>query len=70
MGEAQSRFTQVGDVPAARSSYAKDCEHTSPGRSPDFWLQTPLILPSHSFANSGMISSLEEDEPLTSYSSA
>src|SRR5579859_1008476 len=50
--------TQVGDVPAARSSYATECEQTSPGRSPDSWLQTLSTVPSHSFANSGMISSL------------
>jgi len=35
---------------AARSSYAKDREHSSLGRSPGFWLQSPLILPSHSIA--------------------
>jgi hypothetical protein len=32
----------------ARSSYAKDCEQTSSGRSPGFWLQSLLNLPSHS----------------------
>ena len=45
-----SCFTLVVDVLAARSSYAKDREHTSPGRSPDFWLQALLILPSHSIS--------------------
>jgi len=40
---AMAHLMQVGGVPAARSSYAKDCEHTSPGRSPDFWLPTPPI---------------------------
>jgi len=29
---------RVSHVPAARSSYAKDCEHTSAGRSPGSWL--------------------------------
>jgi len=43
-------FTLVADVSVARSSYAKDREHTSPGRSPGFWLQALLILPSHSIA--------------------
>jgi CHASE1-domain containing sensor protein len=43
-----SCFTLVVDVLAARSSYAKDREHTSSGRSPDFWLQALLISPSHS----------------------
>jgi hypothetical protein len=33
---------------AARSSYAKDCEHSSSGRSPGFWLQPLLISPSGS----------------------
>jgi hypothetical protein len=42
-----SCFTLVVDVLAARSSYAKDREHTSPGRSPDFWLQALPIMPSH-----------------------
>ena len=32
----------------ARPSYAKDREQTSLGRSPGFWLQSLLILPSHS----------------------
>jgi hypothetical protein len=41
-------FTQVVDVSAARSSYAKDREHASSGRTPGSWLQTLLILPSHS----------------------
>jgi hypothetical protein len=63
-------FTEVVDVPAARSSYAKDGEHTSPGRSPDSWLQALFILPSHSISNSGWLSSSQEDELLTSYSSA
>jgi hypothetical protein len=50
-------FTVVVDVPAARSSYAKDREHPSSGRSPGSWLQTLLILPSHSIQNSGWLSS-------------
>ncbi len=41
-------FTSFVDVSAARSSYAKDGEHPSLGRSPGSWLQTLLILPSHS----------------------
>jgi hypothetical protein len=63
-------FTEVVDVSAARSSYAKDGEHPSSGRSPGSWLQTLLILPSHSIQNSGWLSSSREDELLTSYSSA
>ncbi len=50
-GETQAvkdHFTSVVDVPAARSSYAKDREHPSSGRSPGSWLQTLLILPSRS----------------------
>ncbi len=49
-------FTEVVDVSAARSSYAKDREHPSSGRSPGSWLQTLLILPSHSIQNSGWLS--------------
>jgi hypothetical protein len=45
------------DVPAARSSYAKDGEHPPSGRSPGSWLQTLLILPSHSIQNGGWLSS-------------
>ena len=45
-----SYFTLVVDVLAARSSYAKDREHTSSGRSPDFWLQALLTSPSHSIS--------------------
>ena len=41
------RYTQVIDVSAARSSYAKDYEHSTSGRSPDSWLQTLFIWPSH-----------------------
>ena len=41
-------FTEVVDVLAARSFYAKDREHTSLGRSPGSWLQALLMLPSHS----------------------
>lgn len=63
-------FTEVIDVLAARSSYAKDGEHASPGRSPGSWLQALFILPSHSISNSGWLSSSQEDELLTSYSSA
>lgn len=48
--EVLSSFTQVVDVLAALSSYAKDREHTSPGRSPDFWLQALPISPSHSIS--------------------
>ncbi len=44
----KDHFTSVVDVPAARSSYAKDREHPSSGRSPGSWLQTLLILPSRS----------------------
>jgi len=62
--------TVVVDVPAARSSYAKDREHPSSGRSPGSWLQSLLILPSHSMQNGGWLSSSREDELLTSYSSA
>ena len=46
-------FAEVVDVSAARSSYAKDGEHPSSGRSPGSWLQTLLILPSHSIQNGG-----------------
>jgi hypothetical protein len=49
-------FTSFVDVPAARSSYAKDGEHPSLGRSPGSWLQSLLILPSHSMQNSGWLS--------------
>jgi len=63
-------FTSFVGVSAARSSYAKDCEHPSLGRSPGSWLQTLLILPSHSIQNSGWLSLSWEDELLTSYSSA
>ena len=63
-------FTEVVNVSVARSSYAKDGEHPSSGRSPGSWLQSLLILPSHSIANSGWLSSSREDELLTSYSSA
>jgi hypothetical protein len=62
--------TVVVDVPAARSSYAKDREHPSSGRSPGSWLQALLILPSHSMQNGGWLSSSRGDESLTSYSSA
>jgi hypothetical protein len=48
-------FTQVVDVSAARSSYAKDREHPSSGRSPGSWLQALFILPSHSIQNSGWL---------------
>jgi len=41
-------FASFVNVSVARSSYAKDVEHTSLGRSPGSWLQTFLILPSHS----------------------
>ena len=44
------------DVSAARSSYAKDREHSSSGRSPGSWLQTLLCLPSHSIQNGGWLS--------------
>ncbi len=50
-------FTEVVDVSAARSSYAKDREHPSSGRSPGSWLQTLLSSPSHSIQNSGWLSS-------------
>lgn len=63
-------FTEVIDVSEARSSYAKDGEHPSSGRSPGSWLQALFIWPSHSIQNSGWLSSSQEDELLTSYSSA
>ena len=63
-------LTLVVDIPVARSSYAKDYEHISSGRSPGFWLLTLLILPSHPISESGLISLTKEDESLTSYSSA
>ncbi len=63
-------LTEVVDVLATRSSYAKDGELPSLGRSPGSWLQSLLILPSHSISNSGWLSSSREDELLTSYSSA
>ena len=50
-------FTEVVDVSATRSSYAKDGEHPSSGRSPGSWLQALLILPSHSIQNGGWLSS-------------
>ena len=50
-------FTEVVDVSAAHSSYAKDLEHSSSGRSPGSWLQALLILPSHSIQNGGLLSS-------------
>ena len=68
--EAMFYFTLVADVSVARSSYAKDYEHISSGRSPGFWLLTLLILPSHPISESGLISLTKEDESLTSYSSA
>jgi hypothetical protein len=49
-------FTSFVDVSVARSSYAKDGEHPSLGRSPGSWLQSLLILPSHSMQNSGWLS--------------
>ena len=52
-------LTVVIDVSAARSSCAKDREHTSSGRSPGSWLQTLLIQPSHSKRNGGVLSSAE-----------
>jgi len=55
---------------AARSSYAKDHEQTSSGRSPGFWLQSLLILPSHSLWNSGFTCLMKMVDMLTSYSSA
>jgi len=52
-------FTLSVDVSAARSSYAKDREHGSSGRSPGSWLQTLLNSPSHSMRNSGWLSAWE-----------
>jgi hypothetical protein len=54
----------------ARSSYAKDREQISSGRSPGFWLQSLLIQPSHSFLEQWLHWFHEKDEMLTSYSSA
>jgi hypothetical protein len=39
-------FTEAVTVSAARSSYAKDREHPTSGRSPGSWFQTPLSSPS------------------------
>jgi hypothetical protein len=62
---------QVIGVSAARSSYAKDYEHSSPGRSPDSWLQTLFVWPSHPLdARQWLVLILGEHEKLTSYSSA
>ena len=44
-------FASFVNVSVARSSYAKDGEHPSLGRSPGSWLQSLLILPSHSMQN-------------------
>jgi hypothetical protein len=44
----KDHFTSIVDVPAARSSYAKEGEHLSSGRSPGSWLQTLLSSPSRS----------------------
>jgi hypothetical protein len=54
----------------ARSSYAKDCEQASLGRSPGFWLLSLLILPSHSDMEQWLHLFDKMVEMLTSYSSA